>query len=320
MTTDSNVPRGLTHRTALRAGAVGAAGVAAGALGGLAGPSLARRGLLSADGVLTATGTAVADTLFYKEVYPTGPLILEPFKDELVVPRALRPAPDVDTWSSRPGPGDGQQNGSDGRYGTGPDSLGNERHQVWPSSLGLPDPIVYKIEVKVAQHSFTTSKVSCCSHEVPSSEPGRPPEPSAVRSGPRGARRAERPCSAPATGSAHSLRAGVIGGAEGIRTPDLLIANETRYQLRHSPERPSGGAVEREEEVTTDGRPRPNRVNGEDRTHQVPEILPDPAARRRDGAARRRARAARPRQGVPSAPRSRRRRRGGRARGGSRRG
>jgi hypothetical protein len=25
------------------------------------------------------------------------------------------------------------------------------------------------------------------------------------------------------------------GGAEGIRTPGLLIANETRYQLRHSP-------------------------------------------------------------------------------------
>ena len=27
----------------------------------------------------------------------------------------------------------------------------------------------------------------------------------------------------------------VLGGAEGIRTPGLLIANETRYQLRHSP-------------------------------------------------------------------------------------
>jgi len=26
-------------------------------------------------------------------------------------------------------------------------------------------------------------------------------------------------------------------GAEGIRTPGLLIANETRYQLRHSPKR-----------------------------------------------------------------------------------
>ena len=27
----------------------------------------------------------------------------------------------------------------------------------------------------------------------------------------------------------------VCGGARGIRTPDLLSANETRYQLRHSP-------------------------------------------------------------------------------------
>ncbi len=31
------------------------------------------------------------------------------------------------------------------------------------------------------------------------------------------------------------VRLSVRGGAEGIRTPDLLIANETRYQLRHSP-------------------------------------------------------------------------------------
>ena len=33
-------------------------------------------------------------------------------------------------------------------------------------------------------------------------------------------------------------RGSLVGGAEGIRTPDLLIANETRYQLRHSPMRP----------------------------------------------------------------------------------
>ena len=26
-----------------------------------------------------------------------------------------------------------------------------------------------------------------------------------------------------------------LGGAEGIRTPDPFIANEVRYQLRHSP-------------------------------------------------------------------------------------
>ena len=30
-------------------------------------------------------------------------------------------------------------------------------------------------------------------------------------------------------------RADLLGGARGTRTPDLLIANETRYQLRHSP-------------------------------------------------------------------------------------
>ena len=33
----------------------------------------------------------------------------------------------------------------------------------------------------------------------------------------------------------HPDRMSVRGGARGIRTPDLLIANETRYQLRHSP-------------------------------------------------------------------------------------
>ena len=33
------------------------------------------------------------------------------------------------------------------------------------------------------------------------------------------------------------------GGAKGIRTPDLLVANETRYQLRHSPaDRPGRSA------------------------------------------------------------------------------
>ena len=39
---------------------------------------------------------------------------------------------------------------------------------------------------------------------------------------------------APPSGGAGSFP-GRCGGARGIRTPDLLIANETRYQLRHSP-------------------------------------------------------------------------------------
>ena len=37
------------------------------------------------------------------------------------------------------------------------------------------------------------------------------------------------------TKNRHPDRMSARGGARGIRTPDLLIANETRYQLRHSP-------------------------------------------------------------------------------------
>src|SRR6478752_436768 len=34
----------------------------------------------------------------------------------------------------------------------------------------------------------------------------------------------------------HEGRLSHFGGPEGIRTPDLFIANEARYQLRHRPE------------------------------------------------------------------------------------
>ena len=37
------------------------------------------------------------------------------------------------------------------------------------------------------------------------------------------------------TKNRHPIQMSACGGARGIRTPDLLIANETRYQLRHSP-------------------------------------------------------------------------------------
>src|SRR3954451_9597458 len=153
----------VSRRVALRLGAAGAAGVALGAAGGLGGPVLARRGLLSADGTLAATGTALADTFFYKENFPTSPHILNPFTDELPIPKAMAPSTDYKSWTSPPGPGLGQQNGSDGGYAPpsdvvgGNDALGNETHQMWPSALGFPDPIVYKIDVKVAQHSFTKS-------------------------------------------------------------------------------------------------------------------------------------------------------------------
>ena len=42
-----------------------------------------------------------------------------------------------------------------------------------------------------------------------------------------------------------------IGGAKGTRTPDLLVANETRYQLRHSPA--ETGRADQHRDFTTSG-------------------------------------------------------------------
>ncbi len=142
----SNLPR----RTLLRVGAVGATGAAAIAARDLWVPSMARRGLLSADGAFAATSTALGDAVFFTEVFPTSPLILSPFTDPLKVPKALAPTATVDysDWSNPPGPGEGQQN-----------SLRNVRHQKWSSDVGSPDPLVYEIDLEVAPHSFTTSQV-----------------------------------------------------------------------------------------------------------------------------------------------------------------
>ena len=81
---------GVSRRTVLRAGAVGVAAVGIGAGKVLMQPSLAGRGLLSRDGVFNATSIALADSL-YDEVFPNSPLILNPFTDPLVVPRAAKP-------------------------------------------------------------------------------------------------------------------------------------------------------------------------------------------------------------------------------------
>jgi FtsP/CotA-like multicopper oxidase with cupredoxin domain len=150
---------GVTRRVLLRLGAVGAAGAAVTAAGGLGAPYLARKGLLSADGAFAATATALGDLLFYVEEFPTSPLILSPFTDPLPIPKALAPVPaaTVSAWPLPPGPGPGQQN-----------SLRNEQHQIWPDQIGFPDPIVYKIDLLVRTHSFTTSQV------LPIDEGGRP--------------------------------------------------------------------------------------------------------------------------------------------------
>ena len=113
---------GLSRRTMLKVGAVGAAGAAIVAGKAFVEPALAQKGLLSSNGVFAAAATEVAN-LVYIEAFPTSPLILEPFKDQLPIPKALKPTSQSEYmgWKKPPGPGDGEQN-----------SMGNERHQIWP--------------------------------------------------------------------------------------------------------------------------------------------------------------------------------------------
>ena len=149
---------GLSRRNLLRLGVLGATGVAFAGANATLGPYLATRGLMSPNGIFAAAETLITD-LVYLEAFPTSPLILEPFKDKLRIPKAARPEDKViySGWSKPPGPGEGQQN-----------SLGNERHQKWSSDINCPDPIVYKFDLKVAGHSFTTSQV------LPIDKNGRP--------------------------------------------------------------------------------------------------------------------------------------------------
>jgi hypothetical protein len=151
-------PSGVSRRTVLRLGALGVAGAALAGTRSLAEPYLASRGLMSADGVFAAAATAITD-LVYIEAFPTSPLILDPFKDELTVPKALRPVSksEYSSWAKPPGPGLGQQN-----------SYGNEQHQMWSDKVGSPDPIVYKLDLETNTHSFTTSQV------LPIDKNGRP--------------------------------------------------------------------------------------------------------------------------------------------------
>lgn len=155
---DAHEPR-LERRSLLRLGALGVTGGAALTARSLWAPGLAQRGLLTPDGAFAATSTALGDIIFYTEAFPTSPLVMEPFRDRLPVPRALRPVPASEylDWSKPPGPAWGEQN-----------SLRNEQHQRWPGSIGYPDPIVYKIDLVVAPHVFTTSKV------LPIDRDGRP--------------------------------------------------------------------------------------------------------------------------------------------------
>ena len=159
MSHETSETSGTSRRTILRLGAAGGLGLGLAAVQGVGSPYLARQGLLSADGVFSAASTALGDLLFYTEAFPTSPLILTPFRDVLSIPKALAPLPtsEFSAWQKPPGPGLGQQN-----------SIGNERHQIWPGQVGYPDPIVYKIDLLLRAHAFTTSQV------LPIDSQGRP--------------------------------------------------------------------------------------------------------------------------------------------------
>jgi hypothetical protein len=108
--------------------------------------------LMAGGATLIGTGgfrPRAARGALYLEDFPTSPLILNPFTDPLPIPKALAPVPlsEYSAWANPPGSGAGQQD-SDG--GT---------HQIWPSQLGYQDPLVYRIQLQVRGHNFTSSQV-----------------------------------------------------------------------------------------------------------------------------------------------------------------
>jgi len=177
----------LTRRDMLKLGA-GGAGMFALSAGGLAIP----KGFAGGD---SGGGSGKV----YIEAFPTSPLILNPFSDDLVIPRALRPMDagylaGLQAKGQDPYDRDKQDTfGADPKVGpltSGPyydkykQRLGT--HQVMPGdTLPAPDgktydwngphistgtlskqtatgtlpPVVYSIQVQVAQHRFTSSKV-----------------------------------------------------------------------------------------------------------------------------------------------------------------
>jgi FtsP/CotA-like multicopper oxidase with cupredoxin domain len=121
------------------------------------------------------------------EAFPTSPLILDPFTQDLPVPTAMAPVANpaamtvrrkngvTGNFISAPGPGPGDQD-SWGDRANGPGVPNAGTHQLWPGGSGvsfagltateqagiraLPaTPIVYHLKLKVGQHSFTSSKV-----------------------------------------------------------------------------------------------------------------------------------------------------------------
>src|SRR3954462_6651258 len=161
--------------------------------------SLTRRDMLKLSGAgagvfaLTASGFAVPRGFaggggggggsLYIEAFPTSPLIVDPFRDtpenQLVIPQALRAADpsnptapgniedpttgakidftNMDKQDCGVGPKTGNMDANQAYYKRYGKVLGTQ--SVTPKQLGMPDPIVYEMDLRVAQHSFSPSRV-----------------------------------------------------------------------------------------------------------------------------------------------------------------
>jgi FtsP/CotA-like multicopper oxidase with cupredoxin domain len=129
--------------------------------------------MVGASGLAITRGEAGGNSL-YIEAFPTSPLILNPFTDEIKPPDVLRPS-DPATWDSDgPAPTQemqdsmaytGQATGREDEYfARYKQKLG--RHQLWPGDPAFgtfnwmsTNPVIYQIKLQVATHDFTSSKV-----------------------------------------------------------------------------------------------------------------------------------------------------------------
>src|SRR3954465_1607993 len=110
--------------------------------------------MLTASGLAVSSGVSAGGGGLYVEAFPTSPVILSPFNEPLPIPKAMAPIPkvDVDGWDSPPGP-DNQD------FVKGAPA---HTHQLWPGAAPVADfplPLVYRINLEVAGHDFTSSLV-----------------------------------------------------------------------------------------------------------------------------------------------------------------
>src|ERR671929_1584293 len=142
----------IRRRQLLKAGALGAGFLAAGGAGLFSAGPMAQRLL----------GAAAADQL-YIEVFPTSPLILNPFTDPLPIPSAARPVQNpFDTSASGYFPKRGQPAPAPVKGGL--QDANGAVHQLGPEGVTykgkrLPDPLVYHVRLETGSHRFTSSDV-----------------------------------------------------------------------------------------------------------------------------------------------------------------